>query len=37
MESRVETIPIEISRTLGVIENIFIEEDCSSEEIQIYT
>ena len=32
-----ETIPINISQNLGVMENVFIEADCSPEEIQIYT
>jgi hypothetical protein len=36
MEIIVEMIPIDISRTPGVMENIFIRADCSSEEIQIY-
>jgi hypothetical protein len=37
METIAETIPIDISRTHGVVENVFIEADCSPEEIQIYT
>jgi hypothetical protein len=37
METIDETIPIDISRNPGVIENIFIEVDCSFKEIQIYT
>jgi hypothetical protein len=37
MASIVETIPIDISRTPGIMENIFIEADYSPEEIQIYT
>jgi hypothetical protein len=37
MEIIAETIPINISRTPGVVENIFVEADCSPEEIQIYT
>jgi hypothetical protein len=37
MESIAETIPINICRTLSVVENIFIRADCSPEEIQIYT
>jgi hypothetical protein len=37
METIAETIPINISRTLGVVENIFIRADCFHEEIQIYT
>jgi hypothetical protein len=32
-----ETIPIDISRTPGVMENIFLEAYCSVEEIHIYT
>jgi hypothetical protein len=31
------TIPINISRNPGVVENVFIGVDCSLEEIQIYT
>jgi hypothetical protein len=30
------TIPINISRNPGIVENVFIEADCSPEEIQIY-
>jgi hypothetical protein len=37
MESIAETIPIDISRTPGIVENIFVGADCSPEEIQIYT
>jgi hypothetical protein len=37
MESIIETIPIDISRTLGVMENVFIGADYSPKEIQIYT
>jgi hypothetical protein len=37
METIAETIPIDISRTPGVMENIFVREDCSPKEIQIYT
>jgi hypothetical protein len=37
MESISETIPINIYITPGIVENIFIREDCSLEEIQIYT
>jgi hypothetical protein len=36
METIVETIPIEFSRTPGVMENVFVGADCSPEEIQIY-
>jgi hypothetical protein len=32
-----ETIPIDISRNLGVMENIFVKAYFSPEEIQIYT
>jgi hypothetical protein len=31
-----EMILIDISRTLGVMVNVFVEVDCSPEEIQIY-
>jgi hypothetical protein len=31
------TIPIDISRTYGIVENVFIGVDCSHKEIQIYT
>jgi hypothetical protein len=31
-----EIIPIDIYKTPGVVENIFVREECSSEEIQIY-
>jgi hypothetical protein len=37
MAKIVETIPIDISRTPGIMENIFVGADCSPEEIQIYT
>jgi hypothetical protein len=37
METIAEKIPIEISRTPGVMENIFVGADYSPEEIQIYT
>jgi hypothetical protein len=37
METIAETIPINISRTPGVMENVFVEADCSPKEIQIYT
>jgi hypothetical protein len=37
MATIAETIPINISRTLGVVENVFIGADCSPEEIQVYT
>jgi hypothetical protein len=31
-----ETIPINISRSPGIVENFFVGADCSLEEIQIY-
>jgi hypothetical protein len=37
MEKIVEMIPIDISRTPGIMENIFSKADCSPEEIQLYT
>jgi hypothetical protein len=37
MERIVATIPIDISRTIGIVENVFIEADFSLEEIEIYT
>jgi hypothetical protein len=37
METIEETIPINISRSLGVVENVFVRADFSPEEIQIYT
>jgi hypothetical protein len=37
METIDEMIPIDISRTLGVMENIFVGVDFSLKEIQIYT
>jgi len=37
MASIYEMIPINISKTPGVIENVFVGADCSPEEIQIYT
>jgi hypothetical protein len=37
METIAETIPIDIYRTPGVVENVFIGVDFSPEEIQIYT
>jgi hypothetical protein len=37
METIAETIPINISRTPGIVENVFVEADCSPGEIQIYT
>jgi hypothetical protein len=37
MVSITEMIPIDISRTPGIVENVFVGVDCSPEEIQIYT
>jgi hypothetical protein len=37
METITSTIPINISRTPGVIENVFVRADRSPREIQIYT
>jgi len=37
MESIDKMIPIEISKNLGVMENVFVGADYSLEEIQIYT
>jgi hypothetical protein len=37
MATIIETIPINISRTPGIMENVFVGADCSPEEIQIYT
>jgi hypothetical protein len=37
METIAKTIPIDISRTPRIMENIFIGADCSPKEIQIYT
>ena len=31
------TIPINISQTLGKIENVYIGADCSPDEIEAYT
>jgi hypothetical protein len=36
MENISPTIMIDISRTPGKIENVYIGADCSPEEIQIY-
>jgi hypothetical protein len=36
VETIIETILINISRTPGVIENVFFRADCSPKEIQIY-
>jgi len=32
-----ETVPIDISKTHGIVENVFIGEDCSPDNIQVYT
>jgi hypothetical protein len=37
MATIAETIPIDISKTPSIMENIFVGADCSPEEIQIYT
>jgi hypothetical protein len=37
METIIETLPINISRNPGVVENVFVGDDCSPKEIQIYT
>jgi hypothetical protein len=37
MATIAETIPINISRTPGVVENVFVRDEYSPEEIQIYT
>jgi hypothetical protein len=37
MASISPTITIDISRILSKIENVYIDADCSSKEIQIYT
>jgi hypothetical protein len=37
MATIAETIPINISRNPGVVENVFIGADCSPDKIQIYT
>jgi hypothetical protein len=37
METIVEMIPIDISRTPRIMDNIFVRADFSLEEIQIYT
>jgi hypothetical protein len=36
METIAEMIPIDISRTPGIVENILVGADCSPEEIRIY-
>jgi hypothetical protein len=37
MESIIETIHIDISRTPGIVDNFFVVADCSPKEIRIYT
>ena len=37
METINEMIPIDISRTPGIMDNVFVRADCSPEEIHIYT
>jgi hypothetical protein len=37
METITETIPINISKTPGIVENVFVGADYSPGEIQIYT
>jgi hypothetical protein len=37
METIAKMIPIDISRTPGIMENVFVGADCSPEEIRIYT
>jgi hypothetical protein len=37
METIAETISINISKTPGIVENVFVGADCSPGEIQIYT
>jgi hypothetical protein len=37
MATIAETIPINISRNHGIVENVFVRAACSPEEIQIYT
>jgi hypothetical protein len=37
METIAKMIPIDISRTPGIMENVLIGAHCSHEEIQIYT
>jgi hypothetical protein len=36
MATIAKTIPIDISITPGVVENVFVGADCSPEEIRIY-
>jgi hypothetical protein len=37
MERIATMIPIDISKTPGIVENVFIRADCSPKEIQTYT
>jgi hypothetical protein len=37
MATITKTIPINISRNPGVMENVFVGADCSPKEVQIYT
>jgi hypothetical protein len=37
METIAKTIPIDISRTPGIMDNFFVGENCSPKDIQIYT
>ena len=36
MATIAEMIPIDISRTPGIMDNIFVGADCSPDDIQIY-
>jgi hypothetical protein len=36
MTTIAKMIPIDISRTPGIVENVFVGVDCSLEEIRIY-
>jgi hypothetical protein len=36
METIDQTIPIDISKTPGIVDNIFVRADCSPKEIRIY-
>ena len=37
METIAETIPINISKTPGIVKNVFVGDECSPREIQIHT
>jgi hypothetical protein len=37
MATIAETIPINLSRNPGIVENVFVRAYCSPEEVQIYT